>query len=64
MEHMTVRELTAAELNEVSGGTSVNFDSVFGDVNAGIGQLNQQSVAVGGTNIGIGQLNIPEAEDA
>ena len=59
MEHMTVRELTAAELNEVSGGVSFNFDNVFGDNNVGIGQLNQQSAAAGNVNVGVGQENIP-----
>ena len=63
MEHMTVRELTAAELNEVSGGVSVNFEAVFGNLNAGIGQLNQQSTAIANTNIGVGQVNISEDED-
>ena len=58
MEHMNdVRELTAAELNEVSGG--VSFSVVAVEANVGIGQVNQQSAAFLNANVGIGQQNNP-----
>jgi hypothetical protein len=54
MSMIEIRELTLAELDEIVGGSDINFDFDFSDV--GIGQINF-GVAFDNLNIGVGEVN-------
>ena len=51
-------ELIDQDLDEVAGGST--FVNSFAFSNVGVGQLNQDSVAIANLNIGIGQLNVED----